>query len=162
VPTAPPPPSPPPPSSPDPTFRPDPVVGTWTFDMDGDPGEYITQGETWHHGSAFGEPINVDVFSPGDQIQFDIQTRDGESWTGSFGTIDDRPLAVGTYQSDSRTASQSFAGHGRGCGHFTGPFTITALAYDPNGALRTFKVSFEAHCEGLEEAMRGSFDFQAG
>ena len=40
-------------------------------------------------------------------------------------------------------------------------FTITALAYDPNGALRTFTVNFEAHCEGLPEALRGSFAFQA-
>jgi hypothetical protein len=56
---------------------------------------------------------------------------------------------------------QSFAGHGRGCGHFSGPFTITALTYDANGALRTFEVTFTAYCEGLDKAMRGNFDFQA-
>ena len=160
VPTAPPPATPTPPPSPDPTFRPDPVVGSWSFDMSGDPGEYITQGETWHHGSAFNEPINVDVFTPGDQIQFMIQTRDGEGWDGSFATLDDSPLHTGTYQSGNG-ASMSFAGHGRGCGRFTGPFTISALSYDANGALRTLKVTFEAYCEGLEKAMRGSFNFQA-
>jgi hypothetical protein len=33
--------------------------------------------------------------------------------------------------------------------------------YDANGALRTFRVTFEAYCEGLEKALRGSFTFQA-
>jgi hypothetical protein len=161
--TPPPPSSTPPPSSPDPTFRPDPVVGTWSFDMDSEPGEYIGQGQAWHHGSAYGEPINVDVFAKGNIIQFDIRTRDADSWTGSYGTTDGSPLHVGTYATTGADgpASQSYAGYGRACGRFTGQFTISALAYDPNGALRTFHVTFEAHCEGLEEALRGTFDFHA-
>jgi hypothetical protein len=154
---------PPPPTSPDPTFRPTPVVGSWSFDMDGDPGEYISQGEAWHHGSAYGEPIKLDVFSAGNIIQFAIQTRDGDSWTGSYSTGDGSPLQVGTYTTNGGpgSASQGYGGHGRGCGRFTGTFTVTALAYDPNGALRTFNVNFEAHCEGLAEALRGGFAFQA-
>ena len=32
---------------------------------------------------------------------------------------------------------QGYGGHSRGCGRFTGSFTVTALAYDPNGALRS-------------------------
>ena len=70
------------------------------------------------------------------------------------------PLRVGTYASPGR-GSQSFAGYGRGCGTFTGAFTVEALAYDPDGGLRTVRVTFEAHCEGLPEALRGTFAFQA-
>ena len=128
--------------------------------MTSDPGEYLGQGLTWHHGSAYGEPIRVDVFAAGDIIQFTIQTRDADSWSGSFATLDGTPLRVGTYASPGQ-GSQSFAGHGRGCGTFTGAFTVEALAYDPDGGLRTVRVTFEAHCEGLPEALRGSFAFQA-
>ena len=109
-------------------------------------GGLLGQGLTWHHGSAYAEPIRVDVFAAGDIIQFAIQTRDGDSWTGSFGTLDRTPLHVGTYPTPG-AASQSFAGYARGCGTFTGPFTVEALAYDADGALRTARVSFEAHCE---------------
>ena len=149
--------------SPDLTFRPAPVVGSWSFDMSSDPGEYIGQGQTWHHGSAYGEPIKLDVFSAGNIIQFAIQTRDGESWTALWATGDGSPLHVGAYATTGGPGSawQGYAGHGRGCGRFTGAFTITALTYDPNGALRTFGVTFEAHCEGLSEALRGTFAFQA-
>jgi hypothetical protein len=152
----------PPPTPPDPTFRPHPVVGTWSFDMDSDPGEYIGQGETWHHGSAYGEPLYIDVFAAGDIIQFMTQTRDGNEWTASWSTHDGSPLHIGTYATGAgNPASQGYGGHGRGCGTFTGSFTIDALAYDANGALRTFDVRFEAHCEGLSEALRGAFHFRA-
>jgi hypothetical protein len=134
------------------------VVGSWSFDMTSDPGEYIGQGQTWHHGSAYGEPIDIDVFTAGDIIQFAIQTRDGDSWTGSYWS-NGSALHVGTYSTPP--ASQGYGGHGRGCGTFTGSFTISELTYDPNGALRTFRVSAEAHCEGLDEALRTHFAFQA-
>ena len=80
-----------------------------------------------------------------------------------YATGDGSPLHVGTYATPggSGSAWQGYGGHSRGCGRFTGSFTITALAYDPNGALRTFTVNFEAHCEGLPEALRGGFAFQA-
>jgi hypothetical protein len=58
-------------------------------------------------------------------------------------------------------ASQSYAGDFRGCGRFSGSFTISALAYGANGALRMLRLSFEAHCEALPEAIRGSFAFDA-
>jgi hypothetical protein len=163
--TTPPPPSgggsTPPPASPDPRFRPAPVVGSWSFDMTSDPGEYIGQGQPWHHGSAYGEQIKVGVFEAGDVIQFDIQTRDGESWSGVWSSGDKSALHVGTYATNGGSAWQGYVGHGRGCGRFTGQFTIAELAYDPNGALRTFRVSFEAYCEGLDKALRGTFAFQA-
>jgi hypothetical protein len=38
-----------------------------------------------------------------------------------------------------------------------GLVTISTLAYDPNGALRSLRLGFEAHCE----ALRGDFAFQA-
>ena len=162
--TPPPPATPPPPGGttppPDPTFRRPATPGPWSFDMTSDPGEYLGQGLTWRHGSAYGEPIRVDVFAAGDIIQFTIQTRDADSWSGSFATLDGTPLRVGTYASPGQ-GSQSFAGYGRGCGTFTGAFTVEALAYDPDGGLRTVRVTFEAHCEGLPEALRGTFAFQA-
>ena len=83
-----------------------------------DPGEYLGQGLTWHHGSAYGEPIRVDVFAAGDIIQFTIQTRDADSWSGSFATLDGTPLRVGTYASP-------------GQGSQTSPATAAAAARSP-------------------------------
>ncbi len=152
--------------SPDPTFRPDPVVGSWSFGFTSDPGEYLGQGETWQHGSAYGETVNIDVFAAGDIIQFAAQTRDGDAnWTGTWSSGDGTPLRTGTYTTPSDgsagAAWQGYAGDYRGCGRFTGSFSISALAYDASGALRTLRLSFEAHCEGLPEAIRGSFAFDA-
>ena len=153
--------------SPDPTFRPDPVVGSWSFGFTSDPGEYLGQGKTWQHGSAFGETVNMDVFAAGDIIQFAATTRDGDAnWTGTWSSGDGAPLRVGTYATPADgspgAAWQGYAGDYRGCGRFSGSFTISALAYDASGALRTLRLSFEAHCEALPEAIRGSFAFDAG
>lgn len=160
VPTAPGPagPTAPPPSSPDPTFRPDPVIESWSLAMDSDPGEYIGQGESWRHGSAYGESIDVDVFGAGNIVQAAIRARDGEEWTVSWSTRDGSSLHAGTYGTGPGGAgSQGYGGHGRGCGTFGGSFTIAAIEYGTNGALRTFDVSFTAYCENLPEALRGEF-----
>ena len=151
--------------SPDPQFRPDPVAGSWSLEFTSDPGEYLGQGETWQHGSAYGETVDIDVFAAGDIIQFKTRTRDGDAnWDGTWSSGDGTPLRVGTYvtPADGSVAPwQGYAGDYRGCGRFTGSFTISSLAYGANGALRTLRLSFEAHCEGLPEAIRGSFAFDA-
>jgi len=154
----------PPSPSPDPQFRPESVPGSWSLDFTSDPGEYLGQGQTWHHGSAYGEQLDMDVWAPGDIIQFETRTRDGDAnWGGNWGSGDGTALHVGTYQTPANGtgATQAYGGDYRGCGNFTGWFTISALAYDPNGALRTLRVTFEAHCEGLPEAIRGTFAFDA-
>jgi hypothetical protein len=99
----------------------------------------------------------------GNIIQFAVQTRDGDSWSAVYATGDGSPLHVGTHATNGGPGSawQGYADHGRGCAHFSGAFTITGLTYDPNGGLRAFSVNFEAHCEGLPEALRGTFSFRA-
>ena len=46
-------------------------------------------------------------------------------------------------------------GFGRGCNTGVGSFTVDALAYDPNGALRTAKVRWTFRCVPGDPAVRG-------
>ena len=132
--------------------------------MTSDPGEYIGQGQDWHHGSAYGQQVSIEVFEAGDMIQFTTFRDDGGAgWSAGFSSGTGAPLAPGTYATTGQPGSPWFGlgGYGRGCGRFTGSFTISELAYDPGGALRALRLGFEAHCEALPEALRGDFAFRA-
>ena len=52
-------------------------------------------------------------------------------------------------------------GYGRGCNESTSRFTVDQLAFDPDGTLRTFQVTFEQHCEHAQPALRGTWTFNA-
>ena len=131
--------------------------------MTSDPGEYIGQGQDWHHGSAYGEQVVMEVFEAGDLIQFATYGNSGAGWSAGFSSGSGAALQPGTYAATGQPGSPWFGigGYGRGCGRFTGSFTLSELAYDPNGALRSLRLAFAVHCEALPEELRGDFAFRA-
>jgi hypothetical protein len=55
----------------------------------------------------------------------------------------------------------AMSGESRGCNTGVGSFTVDALAFDPNGALRTARVRFTFRCDPGDPAIRGAWEFQA-
>ena len=78
----------------------------------------------------------------------------GGWWTTDFAAPPGQDLAAGTtyqaqrYPFNDGSAGFDHGGNGRGCNTLTATFTIHELAYDPDGTLRTFRATFEQHCEG--------------
>ncbi len=164
--TPPPPGSPAPAPTPTPTPR-SPVPGQWSLNMTSDPGDYIGQGRTWSHGPP---ADRLRVSADRRLITFSMDTDaefQGGWWTTDFAAPPGQDLAVGTtyqakrYPFNDGSAGFDHGGNGRGCNTLTATFTIHELAYDPDGTLRTFRASFEQHCEGGEPALRGTWVFHA-
>jgi hypothetical protein len=134
--------------------------------MTSDPGDFIGAGGTYSLGPSTHQ---ISVFAGPDSVQFHLEdpADAGDFWDGSFGAPPGQTLAIGTYAGAQRYSFAGSApgleidGRGRGCNMLTGSFTVDAIAFDPNGALRTFIVRFEQHCEGAPAALRGTFEFHA-
>jgi hypothetical protein len=48
-----------------------------------------------------------------------------------------------------------------GCGSLTGEFTIDHLTFSAGPTIETFGVRFEQHCDGIEPALFGTFEYAA-
>jgi hypothetical protein len=142
------------------------VPGPWSLTVTGEPTESITSGQTFVLGSA-GEAINV--LADPTQLIVDITPAGDLPWSFLIGAPPGQALVSGaTYSAvrDTRVvppfASLDVSGRGRGCNMLTGTFTVDALAFDPDGLLRTALVHFEQHCEQpTAPALRGTFEFHA-
>jgi hypothetical protein len=139
--------------------------GTTKLDMTGDPGDYIGAGQRWVY-----TPATAVIAAAGSRQHagFGIDGNNGDWWYGDFSPAQGDILAPGTYTGAARDAFRGsspgldVSGNGRGCNEITGRFTVTEITFDSSGALRTFGVNFEQHCEGATPALRGVFDYRAG
>lgn len=130
-----------------------------------EPGESLGQGKTYRvDGAAFaawGYPW---------QIQGGFQIP-GECCTGSLRFVPplgERLRSGTTYPNAVRAPFQGTGagldvtlGNGKGCSQNTGRFTIERVSYY-KGRLRSLTLSFEQHCEGKPEALRGTIHYHAG
>ena len=90
-------------------------------------------------------------------------------WNAEFAPPQGTDLVVGAYENATRWPFQaptepglSFSGQGRGCNRLTGRFDVLDAVYDPNtGAVISFAVDFEQHCEGGAPALFGSIRFNS-
>ena len=141
-----------------------PVPGAWSLRMTSDAGDYIGQGQSWTHGpttdklSAWGSPTLVRLYL----------TNSEGWWDGNFAAPPGQQLTQGvTYENAHRypfndnSPGLDVTGYGRGCNESTSRFTLDHLAFDPDGTLRTFQVTFEQHCENAQPALRGTWTFNA-
>ena len=141
-----------------------PVVGVWSLRMTSDAGDYIGQGQTWTHGpqtdklTAWGSPTLVRLY---------LTNAEGW-WDGNFAAPPGQQLTQGTtyenahrYPFNDNSPGLDVGGYGRGCNESTSRFTVDQLAFDPDGTLRTFQVTFEQHCEHAQPALRGTWTFHA-
>ena len=158
-----PPPSAPPPSSPQP-YDSRPTPGPWKLEMTSESGDYIGGGRTWIHQPPH-DAISLSG-GPG-AVSASISTGDGGNWSVDFAAPRGGTLAPGRYTDARRypfndgNPGLSISGMGRGCNTLTGEFTISEMTYDQHGRIKTFRATFEQHCEGGDAALTGSFDFAA-
>jgi hypothetical protein len=140
------------------------VPGAWSLTMTSDPGDYIGQGRSWSHGPStdtlrvWGEPAHVRLWL----------TNPEGWWDGNFAAPPGQQLRAGTtyenahrYPFNDGSPGLDVGGYGRGCNELTGRFRVDRLAFDPDGTLRTFQVTFEQHCEHAQPALRGTWTFNA-
>ena len=153
------------PTSPTPTGEPkQPVVGAWSLTMTSDAGDYIGQGQSWSHGP---QTDTLRVWGGPSLVRLYLTNAEGW-WDGNFAAPPGQQLTAGTtyenahrYPFNDNSPGLDVGGYGRGCNESTSRFTVDQLAFDPDGTLRTFQVTFEQHCENAEPALRGTWTFHA-
>lgn len=138
-------------------------ITSWSFEMTGDAGDYITGGQRWVHGP----PDTLTSSAGGAVLNLNVSTADGW-WSIDFAAPQGQQLTAGTRYTDARRypfndagAGLSVSGMGRGCNELTGEFTVHELSYDARGVLARFKASFVQHCEGGSAAARGTIELTA-
>ena len=153
--------TPPPPTPGDP---PQPVPGAWSLTMTSDPGDYIGGGRAWSHGPA---TDTIRVWGERSLVRLYLTNAEGW-WDGNFAAPPGQQLRAGAtytgarrYPFNDNAPGLDVGGYGRGCNELSGSFTVDELNFDPNGALRAFKVRFEQHCENATPALRGTWTFHA-
>jgi hypothetical protein len=146
--------------------RPHAVAGPWSLHLVSEPGDYIGQGGTY----AFGPPADrIDASGTPGYLSFSVLPGGtAPDWSAGFFAPQGQTLRGGATYNDTAVygpgpsdAGMAMSGESRGCNTGVGSFTIRALAFDPNGALRTAKVDWTFRCDPGDPAIRGSWEFQA-
>ena len=139
-----------------------------SFSFTGDPGDYISGGQ-----SKFLTPADGNFFVNGASGSGVVSmTFFGGTccafWDADFAAPNGQPLTVGSYTGAARFPFQSpsqpgldVAGDGRGCNTLTGSFNVLEISYGTNGNIASFDATFEQHCEGATPALRGELRFNA-
>lgn len=135
------------------------------FSMNGDAGDWISQGREHFYTPASG------TFSatPGRSNGASIRYEGGSHWWYlEFKRPYDRALSPGRYVGAVRAAFAAMpsagldvSGDGRGCSKVQGAFEVRQAVYGPGNTLLSFWATFEQHCEGLVPAARGEIRFNA-
>jgi hypothetical protein len=128
--------------------------------MTSDEGDYIGQGQTWSYDSGAGDVFGVTTTAG--TVEGSVQAANGDWWHMRFAAPFGETLTTGTYDGATRYPFQDPSvpgldvfGDGRGCNTLNGSFTVTQIAFDDAGAVKSFDADFEQHCEGAEPALRG-------
>jgi hypothetical protein len=136
-------------------------VEAGTFTMTGDPGDYITGGETYSYDVAAGDQLSITADSELRGVSLWINAANGDWWSMDLRAPLGQQLAVGDYPDATRAAFSGagagidISGNGRGCNTIEGSFTVADVAFGPNGYVQRLDATFEQHCEGGEPALRG-------
>lgn len=129
-----------------------------------DPGDFVGEGASHSYSAPTttfsvqngGNTVRVDTSVPGSP---------GDFWNLAFEAPAGQQLQPGTtyqaerwpFQSADEAGLEVF-GQGRGCNTLTGSFTILDATYGPFGYLESFHATFEQHCEGAADALRGEIE----
>lgn len=143
------------------------VPGVWSLHMTSDPGDSVGAGGTYALDPS-NHRLNIVSAEPG-HIRFAANSLENfTSWEGDFAAPPGQALAAATtytgvmrYPSNGSAPGMDVSGLFRGCSTLSGTFTVDAIAFDPDRALRTFIVRFEQHCQLARPALRGTFEFHA-
>jgi len=137
-------------------------VGTGSFAMDSDPGDWLGGGHPWRY-----DPSSAKMSAKGtpNSVFINIDGQDGTNWTASFTAPSLNSLRAGQrYVPDSSVpgaASFSVMGDGRACDAMPGSFVVQQIRFDRLGRLTDLRVDYETHCDNNAPANHGSFDWHA-
>ena len=139
--------------------------------LTGDPGDYITGGQTMYFTPADGTFGAIMNFSNGVSVSFHTPTY-SHWWYLDFAAPNKQFLVPGVYSGALRwpfqgtQAGLDVSGDGRGCNTLTGSFEVKEIVYGPGpwgtqGSVVSFRATFEQHCEGWAAAARGEIRYNA-
>jgi hypothetical protein len=135
-------------------------VSSGSFSFSGDPGDFISLGESYSYSTGGGDLLEV-FGTDNSAVGLDVSGFNGDIWSLTFDAPQGQALVPGTYTGATRFPFNgagpglSLFGNGRGCNQLTGEFTIINAVFGPDGYVQTFDATFEQHCEGLGPAARG-------
>ncbi len=85
-------------------------------------------------------------------------------WRAGFTAPRGQPLQVGQYVVDPNNFDgphMDVSGNGSGCSQFSGTFEIKEVQTRTNGQVEHLHATFEQHCDGATQALRGTVWFDA-
>lgn len=147
-------------------------VESGTLAFSGDAGEYVSAGQSYAYtdGAGSADAFTVQGYStngvPGTDLSVFVNGADGGSWALHFAAPWGQPqtLTPGTYTGAKANPAPEeprleLRGNGRDC-LAEGSFTIRSVAFGPNGYVKDLDASFEQHCPGATETVRGDVRIQ--
>lgn len=132
-------------------------VSAGTLDAVSEPGDFVGEGLTYHYDTAAGTVFTATSDAYG-AIRVEYHGPTGDGGTLAFLPPTNQLFTVGTtYAVDPNVMEPTMRVNinYRGCGFMRGWFTVEDIAYLPDGSLDRFAASFEQHCNGAFEALRG-------
>jgi hypothetical protein len=137
-------------------------VTTGSLSFSGDPGDWISGGNSYSYSTANKDVLTVFGDSADNRVEITVGGANGDNWTLDLAAPSGQALAAGTYSNAARypfeTAAQSglsLDGNGRGCNTVAGSFVIQDVVFGPQGYVQTLDATYEQHCEAGTTALRG-------
>lgn len=143
---------------------PNPPPGTNWLVLEGEPGEWVSEGRRWVH------PVDrAPGFVDGRPDKGKVTVSAG-GWSGQFHPPDGHQLKVGTYDRllgppiyNPMRGAVMWSGHGRGCSTTDGSFTVDEYVVQ-NGRVLRLRVRFAQPCQGPDgrtRTLRGELRYDA-
>jgi hypothetical protein len=141
-------------------------AGVTSLLLTGDPGDYISGGQTQFYtdvDGAFGASRN---YHNGVSLSFHTPSY-SHWWYLDFSAPGGQYLTVGTYTDavrfpfEATHAGLAVYGDGRGCNTLTASFEVKEVVYGPGSTIVSFRATFVQHCEGFAPAARGEIRYNA-
>lgn len=136
------------------------ATGPAFMEVNGQPGDYLTNGESFSFSSNNGDEFSWNASEMG--VQVSIYSSDGSFSAVSLAAPDGARLEPGRYVRAIRWPSQQAGSpsmgidlFGGGCNTVAGNFKVKEAVYSVDGTLERFDATFEQHCEGIQPALHG-------
>jgi len=138
-------------------------VTTGSVAFTGDPGDYVSLGQSYSYSTAVQDRLTVGATDDHNSVSVSVVsgTR-GDWWYLNFNAPKGSALTAGTYDGAIRTGpldpnhpGMDIGGNGRDCGALTGTFTVSNVVFGPYGYVQAFDAAYEQHCSGAAPGLRG-------
>jgi len=137
-----------------------------SLNMTSESGDYIGGGRSYNYSAGDGTFTAQVNWQGGVSIGFNSSDF-SHWWYLDFSSATRGPLTTGTYLGAMRfpfndgANGLSVGGDGAGCNTLTGSFNVLQVTYGPDNTVTAFDATFEQHCEGSPQALRGEIRYNA-